>query len=82
MVNRMNKSAITDDINSTNPVIDWEGAKIIDKEGDQKAIQIKEAIHIRLQGAVTQFTRVYDPLFTTIHENGGKSRRGPTDVRK
>ena len=81
----MNKSAITDHINSTNHVIDWEGAKIIDKEGDQKTRQIKKAIHIRLQGAginrdegAHSLPWVYDPLFATIHDSGGKSRRCPT----
>ena len=57
----MNRSAIADHSNSTNHVIDWERANLIDKEIYQKTRQIKEAIHIRLQGAVINCL----PQFTT-----------------
>jgi len=43
-----NKSAITDHVNYTNHVIDWEGSIILDREGDIRTRQIREAIHIRI----------------------------------
>ena len=43
----MNKSAITDHVAKENHIIDWENAKILDKEENKKARWIKEAIWIR-----------------------------------
>ena len=43
----IHKSAITDHVMQLNHVMDWEGAKIIDKEPDWKVRGIKEAINIR-----------------------------------
>ena len=43
----MNKSAITDHVARENHIIDWENAKILDKEENKKARWIKEAIWIR-----------------------------------
>ena len=41
------KSAITDHADRHNRVIDWEGAKVVDKETNRCARWIKEAIWIR-----------------------------------
>ena len=41
-------SAITDHAMQENHLIDWESARIIEKERDDKARGIKEAVHIRL----------------------------------
>ena len=41
------KSAITDHADRRNWVIDWEGAKVVDKETNRCARWIKEAIWIR-----------------------------------
>ena len=42
-----NKSAITDDVCNENHVIDWENAKVIDRESDKAGRLIREAIWIR-----------------------------------
>ena len=42
-----NKSPITDHAMTENDIIDWEGAKIIDKEQNKRTRQLKEAIWIR-----------------------------------
>ena len=41
-------SAITDHAMQENHLIDWESARIIEKERDDKARGIKEAVHIRI----------------------------------
>ena len=47
-----NNSAITDHCVRSNHVIDWEGAKVIDREDNQKLRQVKEAIWIASSGPV------------------------------
>ena len=42
-----NKSAITDHVAKENHVIDWSGAKILDREGHRRTRQLKESICIR-----------------------------------
>ena len=42
-----NKSAVTDHINRNNCVIDWEGARVIDREDNRRTRWIKEAVWIR-----------------------------------
>ena len=42
------RSAITDHAMQENHLIDWESARIIEKERDDKARGIKEAVHIRI----------------------------------
>lgn len=44
---KVNKSAIADHATQKNHVIDWEGAKIIDREADWTVRGMKEAIAIR-----------------------------------
>ena len=41
-----NKSAITDHVAKESHVIDWSGAKILDREGHQRTRQLKESIRI------------------------------------
>ena len=38
----MNKSAITDHVAKVNHVINWSGAKILEREGHRKTRQVKE----------------------------------------
>jgi len=42
-----NKSAITDHVAKENHVIDWSGAKILDRESRRKTRQLKESICVR-----------------------------------
>ena len=77
----MNKSAITDHVNKHNHEIDWEGARVIDRESEYKTRVIKEAIHIRMSKEVMhrdegahQLSRVYDQVFATVTESGGNQR--------
>jgi len=43
----MNKSAIIDHVAKENHVINWSGAKILEREGHRKTRQVKESIWIR-----------------------------------
>jgi len=43
----MNKSAITDHVAKENHVINWSGAKILERERHRKTMQVKESIWIR-----------------------------------
>jgi len=44
-----NKSAVTGHAISLNHVIDWDQAKVIDREGNRVDRCIKEAIHIKME---------------------------------
>ena len=76
-----NKSAITDHVIQNNHIIDWNGVKVIDREGDTRTRQVKEVIHIkrrsstmnRDQGAY-QLSRTYDPGFAAQQCSGGNCR--------
>ena len=48
----MHKSAVTEHIARKNCVIDWEGAKVIDREDNKHTRWIKEAIWIRKSAPV------------------------------
>ncbi len=43
----MHKSALTDHSTQENHIIDWDGAKVIDKESHQRKRQVRESIWIR-----------------------------------
>jgi len=66
-----NKSAVTDHAISLNHVIDWDQAKVIDREGNRGDRWIKEAIHIRKEQDKSmnrdegsyQLSDIYDILF-------------------
>ena len=75
-----NKSGITDHSVQANHLIDWEGTKIVDRESDLRARQMKEAIQIRRQrstmnrdeGAYRR-SHIWDPVFVSAPA-GGNSR--------
>ena len=83
----MEKSAITDHQNVNNHEIDWEGAKILERESDWRMGKTKEAIRIRTEGAVmkwdqgTFLSRIYNPLFASLRKTGGKPRGSELRVR-
>ena len=66
-----NKSAVTDHAISLNHVIDWDQAKVIDRESNRGDRWIKEAIHIRKEQDKSmnrdegsyQLSHIYDNLF-------------------
>jgi len=66
-----NKSAVTDHAISLNHVIDWDQAKVIDREGNVVDRWIKEVIHIRKEQDKSmnrdegsyQLYHIYDILF-------------------
>jgi hypothetical protein len=77
------KSAITDHIAQENHTIDWDSAKIIDKDTDKQKRWIREAIWIRRQGpkiinrdeGIYTLNHVYDPLINLpTNEKVNKSR--------
>ena len=66
-----NKSAITDHVCNENHVIDWENAKVIDRESDKAGRLIREAIWIRKTDNMIrdegsyQLSHVWDKLLHT-----------------
>ncbi len=64
------KSTITDHITQENHVINWEGAKILDRNANSFTRKICESIHIRKRGAkfinrdkgAISLDHVYNPL--------------------
>jgi len=66
-----NKSAITDHVCNENHVIDWENAKVIDRESDKASRLIREAIWIRKTDNMNrdegsyQLSHVWDRLLHT-----------------
>jgi len=66
-----NKSAITDHVCNENHVIDWENAKVIDRESDKSDRHIREAIWIRKTDNMNrhegnyQLSRVWGKLLHT-----------------
>ena len=73
------KSAISDHVARANHVIDWKNHKILGKEQNKKAREIREAMEIRKRGDKTMnreegtyfLSHVYDSLLTT----GKKTKR-------
>jgi len=71
-VTEIHKSAITDHVASTNHSIQWEDAKVIDREADKTTRWLKEAIWIRRKGKDTlnkdegaySLNNIYDQLIT------------------
>ena len=49
-VEEVHKSAVTDHIAEQNHVIDWEGAKIVEKDSNKQTRWIRDAIWIRKRG--------------------------------
>ena len=82
-VEEVYKSAVTDHIAKQNHVIDWEGAKIVEKDSNKQTRWIREAIRIRKRGAkvlnrdegVYSLSHMYDKLLQqqrTVHSVDGK----------
>jgi hypothetical protein len=75
-----NKSAITDHASQNNHIINWDSAKIIDREQDRSARHITEAIHIRRHGTTTmnrdegayQLTHIYDQVIAGAPPSGAR----------
>jgi len=75
-----NKSAVTDHAISLNHIIDWDRAKVIDRESNRMNRWIREAIHIRKEQNKSmnrdegscQFPHIYDYL---LFAAGGQSFR-------
>jgi len=71
LAGEQNKSAVTNYAISLNHVIDWDHAKVIDREGNRVDRWIKEAIHIRKEQDKSmnrdegsyQLSHIYDNLF-------------------
>ena len=59
------KSAITDHVAQENHLIDWEGAKIIDRDSNSFTRKVREAIQIRKRG--TNALNRDDGLFSLDH---------------
>ena len=67
-----NKSAITDNVAKQNHVIDWSGAKILDRESHRKTRQLTESICIRKEvncmnrdGGAYNLPTTYDCILVT-----------------
>ena len=80
----MEKSAITDHLE-----IDWEGARVVEREIDWRMHKSKKAIQIRLQGVDYEpgpgggvLSGIYDPLFTDLCKVGGNDRGTELQVRR
>jgi len=75
-----NKSAVTDHIISLNLVIDWDRAKVIDRESNRLDRWIREVIHIRKEQdkLITQdegsyqLPHIYDCLLSAAATPGGQ----------
>jgi len=74
-----NKSAVTDHAISLNHVIDWDRAKVIDRESNRMDRWIREAIHIRKEldksmkrdEGSYQLPHIYDYLLSAVSTPGG-----------
>ncbi|XP_072042917.1 uncharacterized protein [Amphiura filiformis] len=81
-VTEQHKSAITDHVAQENHVIDWQGAKILEKDSNKHTRWIREALWIRKRGQETlnrdegvySLNHIYDPLLRTVHPRDEKSR--------
>ena len=68
----MNKSAITDHVAKENHVINWSGAKILQREGHRKTRQVKESIWMQKEpncinrgGGAYSLPTAYDHVLVT-----------------
>jgi len=83
-----NKSAITDHAVTLNPVIDWDQAKVIDRESNKMDRWIKEATCFRKEQDQLmnrdersyQLSHVYDKLFAVATSSG--ERESTTSFRR
>jgi len=78
-----NKSAVTDHAISLNHVIDWDSAKVINRESNRMNRWIREMIHIRKEQDKSmnrdegsyQLSHIYDYLLSAAATPGGQSFR-------
>jgi len=82
------KSAITDHVAKENRVIDWSGAKILDREGHRRTRQLKESIRIRKEPTVWTEMRgaynlptTYDRILVTRSSSTSRDHI-PDEVRR
>ena len=76
-----NKSAVTDHVISLNHVIDWDHAKVIDRQSNRMDRWIREAIYIRKEQDKSmnrnegsyQLPHIYDYLLSATVTPGGQS---------
>ena len=80
-----NKSAITDHVAKENHVIDWSGAKILDRESRRKTRQLKESICVRKEvncmnrdGEPTTYQRPMTVFWSSAHRQ--RCDRMPDEV--
>jgi len=81
--NKSFNAIVTDHAISISHVIDWEHAKVIDKESNRMDRWIKEAIHIRKEQDKSmnrdegsyQLPHIYDYLLSATATPGGQSFR-------
>ena len=77
-VTEQHKSAITDHVAATNHSINWEEAKVIDREAGKCTRWLKEAIWIHKRGQQTlnkdegayKLHNIFDQLILTTHSTG------------
>jgi len=76
-----NKSAITDHVAKENHVIDWSGAKILDRESRRKTRQLKESIRIHKEvncmnrdGGAYNLPTTYDRILVTRSSSTSRDR--------
>ena len=84
------KSAITDHVVETNHSIEWDSAKVIDRESDKTTRWLKEAIWIRRRGdnvmnrdeGAYKLNTIFDQLITTPTTAVSKVNRTVTKSRR
>ena len=71
-----NKSALTDHATTENHLIDWEGAKVIDRESNKRKRHVREAIWIRrTENAINRDDGNYDlpHVYDVVIRSGNQS---------
>jgi len=83
-----NKSAIKDHVAKENRVIDWSGAKILDREGHRRTRQLQESIRIRKEAncmnrdaGVYNLPTTYDRILVTRSSSASRDHM-PDEVRR
>ena len=84
----VNKSATTDHVVETNHIINWDEARIEDKEAQRYTRWVKEAIAIRKQDKTMNrdegqyfLSHVYDDLLKTSRNTNNVSKQPTTSVQ-
>ena len=85
-LDEVHKSAISDNVAQQNLIIDWEGAKVIDRDSNKQTRWIREAIWIRKRGAQVinhdegtySLSHVYDQLLQVKTSHSGDESKQPS----